>query len=103
MVSRKVLALLGIVLVCGTTLAYAQKAAAALTAQDFVEIQQLYAKYNWTLDAGDAEGYASTFTADGVFNNNVGHDAIATMPPVRGSSTTTEPAFATRLRPELSS
>ena len=76
MVSRKVLALLGIVLVCGTTLAYAQKAAAALTAQDFVEIQQLYAKYNWTLDAGDAEGYASTFTADGVFNNNVGHDAI---------------------------
>jgi hypothetical protein len=76
MVSRKVLALLGIVLVSGATLAYAQKAAAALTAQDFVEIQQLYAKYNWTLDAGDAEGYASTFTPDGVFNNNVGHDAI---------------------------
>ena len=76
MVSRKVLALLGIVLVSGATLAYAQKAGAALTAQDFVEIQQLYAKYNWTLDAGDAEGYASTFTADGVFNNNVGHDAI---------------------------
>ena len=76
MVSRKVLALVGIALVCGTTWAYAQKAAAALTAQDFVEIQQLYAKYNWTLDAGDAEGYALTFTADGVFNNNVGHDAI---------------------------
>ena len=76
MVSRKVLALLGIVLVSGATLAYAQKAGAALTAQDFVEIQQLYAKYNWTLDAGDAEGYASTFTPDGVFNNNVGHDAI---------------------------
>jgi hypothetical protein len=76
MVSRKLLALLGIVLVSGATLAYAQKAGAALTAQDFVEIQQLYAKYNWTLDAGDAEGYASTFTADGVFNNNVGHDAI---------------------------
>jgi hypothetical protein len=76
MVSRKVRALLGIVFVSGATLAYAQKAGAALTAQDFVEIQQLYAKYNWTLDAGDAEGYASTFTADGVFNNNVGHDAI---------------------------
>jgi hypothetical protein len=75
-VSRKLLALLGIILVSGGTLAYAQKAGAALTAQDFVEIQQLYAKYNWTLDAGDAEGYASTFTADGVFNNNVGHDAI---------------------------
>ena len=75
-VSRKLLALLGIILVSGGTLAYAQKAGAALTAQDFVEIQQLYAKYNWTLDAGDAEGYASTFTADGVFNNNDGHDAI---------------------------
>src|SRR5712664_2812194 len=74
---RKVLALLGLIIAAGTTLVYAQKAAgAALTSQDFVEIQQLYAKYNWTLDAGDAEGYASTFTPDGVFNTNVGHDAI---------------------------
>jgi hypothetical protein len=55
----------------------AQKAGAkALTAQDLVEIQQLYAKYNWALDSGDSEGYASTFTPDGVFNTNVGHDAI---------------------------
>jgi SnoaL-like protein len=74
---RKALALLGLVLAAGTTLVYAKNgASAALTAQDFVEIQQLYAKYNWTLDAGDAEGYASTFTSDGTFNNNVGHDAI---------------------------
>ena len=75
MLPRKLLALLGLVLACGTTWAYAQKAA-TLTAQDLVDIQQLYAKYNWTLDAGDSEGYASTFTPDGVFNNNVGHDAI---------------------------
>ena len=54
----------------------AQPAATTLTAQDFVDIQQLYAKYNWALDSGDSEGYASTFTADGAFNNNVGHDAI---------------------------
>ena len=55
----------------------AQKPGAkALSAQDLVDIQQLYARYNWTLDAGDSEGYASTFTPDGVFNNNVGHDAI---------------------------
>ena len=46
------------------------------SAQDFVDIQQLYAKYNWSLDTGDAEAYASTFTPDGTFNNNVGHDAI---------------------------
>ncbi len=56
--------------------AYAQSRQNALTADDFVEIQQLYAKYNWTLDAGDSEGYASTFTPDGAFNANVGHDAI---------------------------
>jgi len=73
---RKALALFAMIVAAGTTLVYAQKAAGALTAQDLVDIQQLYAKYNWTLDAGDAEGYASTFTPDGVFNNNVGHDAI---------------------------
>lgn len=49
---------------------------AGLTADDLVEIQQLYAKYNWAIDGGDAKGWAATFTADGVFNNNVGHDAI---------------------------
>jgi hypothetical protein len=54
----------------------AQNSSGKLTSDDLVEIQQLYARYNWTLDAGDAEGYASTFTPDGVFNNNAGHDAI---------------------------
>jgi hypothetical protein len=73
---RRTFALFAIIVAAGATLVYAQKAAGALTAQDLVDIQQLYAKYNWTLDAGDAEGYASTFTPDGVFNNNVGHDAI---------------------------
>ena len=73
---RRTFALFAIIVAAGATLVYAQKAAGALTAQDLIDIQQLYAKYNWTLDAGDAEGYASTFTPDGVFNNNVGHDAI---------------------------
>jgi hypothetical protein len=41
------------------------------------EIQQLYARYNTAIDAGDEETWASTFTADGVFNNNVtGRDAL---------------------------
>lgn len=74
---RKALALLAVVIVSGVTWVEAQKSGAkALTAQDFVEIQQLYTRYNWVIDAGDAEAYASTFTPDGVFNNNVGHDAI---------------------------
>src|SRR5260221_13779108 len=77
MLNRKMLALIGIAGFCATAWLSAQKSAQKkLTSDDLVEIQQLYAKYNWTLDAGDAEGYASTFTPDGVFNNNVGHDAI---------------------------
>ena len=73
---RKLIGLVGIAVVCGGAWIAAQGGSKTLTAQDFVDIQQLYAKYNWTLDAGDAEGYAATFTPDGVFNNNVGHDAI---------------------------
>jgi actinorhodin biosynthesis protein ActVIA len=76
MLNRKVLALIGVAIFGAGTWIYTQKSAKSLTAQDLVEIQQLYAKYNWTLDSGDAEGYASTFTPDGVFNNNVGKDAI---------------------------
>jgi len=47
-----------------------------MSAQDYAEIQQLYAKYNHAIDSGDAEGYADTFTADGVFNNNAGRAAL---------------------------
>ena len=39
---------------------------AELSAQDHVEIQNLYAKYNLCSDEGDAEGYASCFTREGV-------------------------------------
>ena len=76
MLARKVLALVALVIVGGGTWIAARQSGSTLTAQDLVDIQQLYAKYNWTLDAGDSEGYASTFTPDGVFNNNAGHDAI---------------------------
>jgi hypothetical protein len=76
MLVRKILGLIGIAIVGAGTWIAAQQGGKSLTAQDLVDIQQLYAKYNWTLDAGDSEGYASTFTPDGVFNTNVGHDAI---------------------------
>jgi hypothetical protein len=77
MITRKLLTLVGIAIVSGSTFAAAQQPpAGTLTAQDLVDIQQLYAKYNWALDAGDSQGYAATFTPDGVFNTNVGHDAI---------------------------
>jgi hypothetical protein len=51
-------------------------AAGTLTPQDYVEIQQLYSQYYLTIDAGDSEAWADTFTADGVFNNVRGHDAL---------------------------
>ena len=74
--TRNVLALVVLTVFATGGWTYASTAAKGLKADDLVEIQQLYAKYNWTIDAGDSEGYASTFTPDGVFNANVGHDAI---------------------------
>ena len=44
----------------------------ALSTEDQLEITQLYAKYNHAIDLGDAEGWAATFTPDGVFNGGGG-------------------------------
>jgi hypothetical protein len=52
-------------------------AADGLSAQDTIDIQQLYARYNIAIDTGDAQGWAATFTPDGVFNAISGHDALA--------------------------
>jgi hypothetical protein len=52
-------------------------AAATLTPQDYLEIQQLYSRYYQTIDAKEGEAWASTFTPDGVFNGTKGHDALA--------------------------
>jgi 3-phenylpropionate/cinnamic acid dioxygenase small subunit len=38
---------------------------AGLTAQEYADIQNLYAAYNLASDAGDAEAYAACFTDDG--------------------------------------
>lgn len=72
---RKALLLLAAFVLCGAPSVFAQSG--QLTPQDLVEIQQLYAKYNWALDSGDAKAYADTFTPDGIFNKtNVGRDAL---------------------------
>ncbi len=63
-------------LAAGIMFAGACAAASGLSAQDYFEIQQLYARYNVAIDSGDAEGWAATFTPDGVFNTFVGHDAL---------------------------
>jgi 3-phenylpropionate/cinnamic acid dioxygenase small subunit len=63
-------------LAAGILIASACLAASGLSAQDYAEIQQLYARYNIAIDSGDAEGWAATFTPDGVFNTFNGHDAL---------------------------
>jgi len=66
------------ILLGGLSWSFAQqrKGASSLTADDYIEIQQLYARYNNAIDSGDAEAYAATFVSDGVFNNFNGHDAL---------------------------
>ena len=48
----------------------------AFTAQDYVEIEQLYARYNDAIDTGNADVWVGTFTADGVFNTFKGQEAL---------------------------
>ena len=52
--------------------------APALTALDYQEITQLTNRYAYGIDtcANNGYDYADVFTPDGVFNTNVGHDAI---------------------------
>ncbi|HEX5108773.1 MAG TPA: nuclear transport factor 2 family protein [Vicinamibacterales bacterium] len=60
--------------------------AKAFTAEDYVEIQQLVARYAFALDTADNDGYtyADLFTADGTFNDTRGRDALAAL--ARGPS-----------------
>lgn len=66
-----------VIVVTANAWTHAQKASGgSLTAQDYAEISQLYSRYNWAIDGGDAAGYADTFTPDGVFNTFTGRDAL---------------------------
>jgi hypothetical protein len=57
--------------------AHGAAAAAELSATDVSQIQQLYARYNHAIDEGNADAWADTFTADGVFANNFkGREAL---------------------------
>jgi ketosteroid isomerase-like protein len=60
-----------------TSWTYAQSGGAgALTAQDYIDIQQLYARYAWVIDAADVEGYVALYTPDGSFNAFTGADGL---------------------------
>lgn len=69
-------AALAMVAISSTGVSAQQKPGGSLTAQDYVDIQQLYARYNEAIDGGNAEAYAATFVPDGVFNTFTGKDAL---------------------------
>src|SRR6187401_1303144 len=53
--------------------------APALSTQDYIDIQQLYARYYTAIDSGKGEAWADTFVPDGVFNELKGHDALVNL------------------------
>ena len=71
-----VLAALAAALILGSLKPAGAQSHGKLTGDDYIEIQQLYARYNNAIDSGDAEAYAATFVPDGVFNTFNGHDAL---------------------------
>ena len=62
----------------GLTWIYAQKPAETsdLTTQDYIDIRHVYARYNDTIDDGDAEGWVAVWTDDGDFNGFKGKDEL---------------------------
>lgn len=68
---------LAAVAACSFMWGIASAATGELSAQDTIDIQQLYARYNIAIDSGDAQGWAETFTPDGIFNAISGHAALA--------------------------
>ena len=54
---------------------------ATLTAMDYIEIQQLLARYSFALDTGADNGYmyADLYLPDGTFNQTKGRDLLAAL------------------------
>jgi hypothetical protein len=74
-----VLAFCGGVLLASAALARPQQHDAALSTQDYIDIQQLYARYYTAIDSGKGEAWADTFVPDGVFNELKGRDALVNL------------------------
>ena len=55
----------------------------SLTTQDYIDIQQLYARYNQTLDRRDAEGWAGVFTAYHLYENDNLRISVSSFDEVR--------------------
>jgi SnoaL-like domain len=65
---RKMLLAVAALALALTAVIAAQQKGGSLATQDYIDIQQLYARYNHAMDTGNAEAWADTFTPDGTFN-----------------------------------
>ena len=57
---------------------------------DYVAVADFYARYNWAVDEGDADGWADCFTEDGAFlgaipENPTGREQLRQVPINSGS------------------
>ena len=67
----------------GVLWTFAQSKTTEFSAQDYLDIQQLYAEYNHALDASDANRFADLFSEDGSLAGNTGRDALVQV--IRGT------------------
>lgn len=61
-----------------------------VSTDDYIAICDLLGRYNWAVDEGDGDGWASLFTNDGVFagtrpQETVGREALRQVPLNSGS------------------
>jgi uncharacterized protein (TIGR02246 family) len=66
-----------------------------MTSSDIQEIKALNAKYNFSLDEGDADGWARCFTADGTFNAALGGTKLKGTEQLKAFVPTCTAAFGT--------
>jgi hypothetical protein len=68
MSSRKIIgALVLVIALAGSSWLHGQQTKVKFKADDYIEIQQLYANYVYALDQGQGERFAATFVDDGEF------------------------------------
>ena len=86
----------------------AQASGPTLTVQDYMEIQQLYHRYHWVVDARNGDAWANLFTPDGEFHagstTTVGRENLAALPfqSLGAATATTALHFVTNVRIEPS-
>ena len=96
--SKKLVGVVGICVGALVTVVAQQigQTAPALTALDYAEIEQLYARYNFSWDAAlgdDGDMWARTFTADGVFGSTSGNPPAVGYEELKAHAKKTNPTL----------